>query len=85
VGIGGGSSLDIAKVAAILATNSEPVSSFFGVDMVPKPGLTAILVPTTAGTGSEVTPIAILSDYDEKLKKGDCESVPFPGRGHAGR
>ena len=40
VGIGGGSSLDIAKVAAILATNTDPVSSFFGVDMVPKPGLT---------------------------------------------
>jgi alcohol dehydrogenase class IV len=78
VGIGGGSSLDIAKVAAILATNSEPVSSFFGVDMVPKPGLAAILVPTTAGTGSEVTPIAILSDHDEKLKKGIVSPYLFP-------
>jgi alcohol dehydrogenase len=78
VGIGGGSSLDIAKVASILVTNSDPVSSFFGVDMVPKPGLTAILVPTTAGTGSEVTPIAILSDYDEKLKKGIVSPYLFP-------
>jgi alcohol dehydrogenase len=78
VGIGGGSSLDIAKVASILATNSDPVSSFFGVDMVPKPGLTTILVPTTAGTGSEVTPIAILSDYDEKLKKGIVSPYLFP-------
>lgn len=78
VGIGGGSSLDIAKVASILVTNSDPVSSFFGVDMVPKPGLTTILVPTTAGTGSEVTPIAILSDYGEKLKKGIVSPYLFP-------
>jgi alcohol dehydrogenase len=78
VGIGGGSSLDIAKVASILVTNSDPVSAFFGVDMVPKPGLTTILVPTTAGTGSEVTPIAILSDYDEKLKKGIVSPYLFP-------
>ncbi|MGO9571443.1 MAG: iron-containing alcohol dehydrogenase [Desulfomonilaceae bacterium] len=78
VGIGGGSSLDIAKVASILATNSDPISSLFGVDMVPKPGLTTILVPTTAGTGSEVTPIAILSDYDEKLKKGIVSPYLFP-------
>jgi alcohol dehydrogenase len=70
VGIGGGSSLDIAKVASILATNSDPVAAYFGIDLVPKPGLPMILIPTTAGTGSEVTPIAILSDYDEKLKKG---------------
>ena len=78
VGIGGGSSLDIAKVASVLVTNSDPVSSFFGVDMVPKPGLPAILVPTTAGTGSEVTPIAILSDYGEKLKKGIVSPYLFP-------
>jgi alcohol dehydrogenase len=78
VGIGGGSSLDIAKVASILVANGKPVSSFFGVDMVPAPGLTTILVPTTAGTGSEVTPIAILSDYDEKLKKGIVSPYLLP-------
>src|SRR5271157_189502 len=78
VGIGGGSSLDIAKVASILVTNNDPVSSFFGEDMVPNPGLTTILVPTTAGTGSEVTPIAILSDYGEKLKKGIVSPYLFP-------
>jgi alcohol dehydrogenase class IV len=70
VGIGGGSSLDIAKVASILTTNTDPVSSYFGIDLVPQKGLPIVLVPTTAGTGSEVTPIAILSDEGEKLKKG---------------
>ncbi len=78
LGIGGGSSLDIAKVASILITNTEPITSYFGVDMVPRRGLTTILVPTTAGTGSEVTPIAILSDYEEKLKKGIVSPYLFP-------
>ncbi len=78
IGIGGGSSLDIAKVAAILVTNAEPVGALFGIDMVPRPGLPLILVPTTAGTGSEVTPIAILSDYGEKLKKGIVSPYLFP-------
>ncbi|MFA6220903.1 MAG: iron-containing alcohol dehydrogenase [Desulfomonilaceae bacterium] len=78
LGIGGGSSLDIAKVASILVTNDGPVSSYFGVDMVPRPGLKMILAPTTAGTGSEVTPIAILSDHHEKLKKGIVSSYLFP-------
>ncbi len=70
VGIGGGSALDVAKVASILVTNADPVTSYFGIDMVPVAGLPTILIPTTAGTGSEVTPIAILSDHSEKLKKG---------------
>jgi alcohol dehydrogenase len=78
IGIGGGSALDIAKVASILATNDGPVAGFFGIDMVPKPGLKTILIPTTAGTGSEATPIAILSDHHEKLKKGIVSPYLFP-------
>lgn len=78
LGVGGGSSLDIAKVASILVTNSSPVSSYFGIDMVSAPGFKTILVPTTAGTGSEVTPIAILSDNNEKLKKGIVSPYLFP-------
>ncbi len=70
LGIGGGSSLDIAKVTAVMAANEGPIGSYFGIDLVPRPGLKKILIPTTAGTGSEVTPIAILSDDAEKLKKG---------------
>lgn len=70
VGIGGGSPMDIAKTTAVMLTNKGPIGAYFGVNLVPKPGLPTVLVPTTAGTGSEVTPIAILSDEGEKLKKG---------------
>jgi alcohol dehydrogenase class IV len=78
IGLGGGSSIDIAKIASILATNKGDLSSYLGVDLIPEPGLKTIIVPTTAGTGSEVTPIVILSDVDEKLKKGAVSPFLFP-------
>lgn len=78
IGFGGGSPIDIAKTAAVMATNEGPISAFFGIDLIPKPGLPTIMVPTTAGTGSEVTPIAILSDEGEKLKKGIVSAYLFP-------
>jgi len=78
IGIGGGSAIDIAKVAAILVTNEGSIGTFFGIDLVPHPGLPLIVIPTTAGTGSEVTPIAILSDEEEKLKKGIVSPYLFP-------
>ncbi len=70
IGLGGGSPIDIAKVSAVMVTNEGPISEYFGIDLVPQPGLPTLIIPTTAGTGSEVTPIAILSDHTEKLKKG---------------
>lgn len=70
VGIGGGSSIDIAKAAAIMTGNEGVIGDYFGIDLVPGPGLPTIMVPTTAGTGSEVTPVAILADENENLKKG---------------
>ena len=78
IGFGGGSSLDIAKVTSILITNPGKIESFFGIDLVPNSGIPVILIPTTAGTGSEVTPIAILSDTKEKLKKGIVSPTLFP-------
>ncbi len=78
LGIGGGSSLDIAKMVSVMSTNSGKVDEYFGIDLIKKAGLKTILIPTTAGTGSEVTPIVILSDHHEKLKKGVVSSHLFP-------
>jgi alcohol dehydrogenase class IV len=62
VGIGGGSVMDATKVAAIVAKHQRIASSYCGIGKVPKRGLPTILVPTTAGTGSEATFVAILTD-----------------------
>lgn len=78
IGIGGGSSLDIAKMVAVMVNNPGSVAEYFGIDLVKKPGIPMVLIPTTAGTGSEVTPIVILSDHHEKLKKGVVSSHLFP-------
>jgi len=78
IGFGGGSPIDIAKVSAIMATNDGPIEQYFGIDLVPQRGLPTLIIPTTAGTGSEVTPIAILSDHIEKLKKGIVSAHLFP-------
>jgi len=78
IGVGGGSSLDVAKIASILATNDKPITEMFGVNLVPKPGLKLILIPTTAGTGSEVTHISILSDERERIKTGIVSQYLLP-------
>ncbi len=70
IGLGGGSPIDIAKTVAVMLANPGDIGDYCGVDLVPSPGAPTIIIPTTAGTGSEVTPIAILSDEQEKLKKG---------------
>lgn len=61
VGLGGGSSLDVAKLVALLAAGAEQLRDIYGVGNVKGPRLPLILVPTTAGTGSEVTPISIVT------------------------
>jgi alcohol dehydrogenase len=78
VGVGGGSAMDTAKVASILAHAKQPIAEMFGIELVKDVGLPLILIPTTAGTGSEVTHIAILSDEVEHLKKGIVSSKLFP-------
>ncbi len=69
VGLGGGSSLDTAKIAAMMATNPGDVESYLATiysDLVKKPTLKKILLPTTAGTGSEVTDHGVLTVGDGK-------------------
>ncbi|EPH0090565.1 iron-containing alcohol dehydrogenase [Pluralibacter gergoviae] len=61
IGLGGGSSLDIAKLAAVLAAGSQPLSEMYGIGKVTGSRLPLVLIPTTAGTGSEVTNIAIIT------------------------
>jgi alcohol dehydrogenase class IV len=70
VGLGGGSSLDISKVTSVMMTNAGPLEKYFGMELVPDPGIPLILIPTTAGTGSEMTSICVLSDTANKVKKG---------------
>ena len=68
IGVGGGSSLDVAKGASIMATNEGNILDYSGIDMVPKRGLPKILIPTTAGTGSEVTRVLVVTDEASNLK-----------------
>ncbi len=70
IGFGGGSSLDMAKMASISSTNPEPIGDLIGVGNVPKPGIPKILIPTTSGTGSEITMNLIISNKKERLKMG---------------
>ncbi|MER8584285.1 iron-containing alcohol dehydrogenase [Mesorhizobium sp. M1338] len=70
IGIGGGSCLDMAKCAALLLSHGGRLEDYYGEFKVPGPALPVIAVPTTAGTGSEVTPVAVISDPDRTLKVG---------------
>ena len=78
IGIGGGSSLDTAKVAAALITNNNSIYDYIGIDLLKEDPVPLIAIATTAGTGSEVTPIAILSDEQEQLKKGIVSTKIIP-------
>jgi alcohol dehydrogenase len=69
IGFGGGSALDAAKVIACLARNEGEVRAYLGANKIPKRGLRSILVPTTAGTGAEVSPVAVLIDEKAGNKK----------------
>jgi alcohol dehydrogenase class IV len=61
IAFGGGSSLDVAKLAALLAASGQPLAQAYGIGNAQGPRLPLVLVPTTAGTGSEVTPISIVT------------------------
>ena len=61
VGFGGGSSIDVAKLLAVLITGEQALSDIYGVDQITSPRLPLIQVPTTAGTGSEATMVSIIT------------------------
>jgi alcohol dehydrogenase len=75
VGIGGGSSMDLAKAISVLAANRGKAEDYLGLNRVPGPGLPKIMVPTTAGTGSEVTFTAVF--IRKKLKKKEGMNSPY--------
>lgn len=77
LGIGGGSSLDVAKLVALIAKSGEALDTIYGVGKVTGERLPLVLVPTTAGTGSEVTPISIITT-GEHQKKGVVSPVLLP-------
>ncbi len=68
VGLGGGSNMDLAKMIAVLVTFGGDVRSYFGFGNVPGPVLPLICLPTTAGTGSEVSHAAVLTDQANHIK-----------------
>ena len=77
IAIGGGSSMDVAKVVSVLASGQQALSEIYGVGMVSSPRVPLFLAPTTAGTGSEVTPVAIITT-GETTKAGVSSPVLLP-------
>jgi alcohol dehydrogenase class IV len=77
IAVGGGSSMDVAKVAAALLAGEQPLAAMYGVDQLQGGRLPLILVPTTAGTGSEVTPVAVITT-GETTKAGVSSATLLP-------
>src|SRR5690625_886123 len=78
IGIGGGSVLDATKLLSVLATNDLSLRDMVGTNNVQKAGVPTVLIPTTSGTGAEVTPNAIVTLEDEKLKAGIVSPFLYP-------
>ncbi|HTI50357.1 MAG TPA: iron-containing alcohol dehydrogenase, partial [Planctomycetaceae bacterium] len=70
VGLGGGSNMDLAKIVATLLAHGKSPRDYVGDDRIPGPILPLICIPTTAGTGSEVSGATVLTDTDSKMKVG---------------
>ena len=77
IGFGGGSSMDVAKLTALILGSNEDIEEAWGVSNAKGPRLPLVLIPTTAGTGSEVTPISIITVGEEE-KKGVSSSIILP-------
>ncbi|MGH1413469.1 MAG: iron-containing alcohol dehydrogenase [Pelagimonas sp.] len=77
IGFGGGSSMDVAKMIALLANSAQSLDDMYGVNQATGTRLPLVLVPTTAGTGSEVTAVSILTTGSEE-KKGVVSPIILP-------
>ncbi len=78
VGMGGGSAMDTAKAAAVLITNEGKAQQYVGLNLVPRPGVPTLMVPTTSGTGAEVTFTAVFTNRETKAKGGINSDHMFP-------
>src|SRR5437868_1980082 len=79
VAVGGGSALDVAKMIGVASTNAGPLSEFQGYQRIPKPGVPLAAIPTTAGTGSEATKVAVITDTTRNVKMMILDSKLMPG------
>ena len=77
LGFGGGSSMDIAKLVSLLIGTEQNIENIWGVGNAKGPRLPLVLIPTTAGTGSEVTPISIIT-LEGDQKKGVSSPIILP-------
>lgn len=80
VGIGGGSTIDVAKLLAVSGSIKGSIKDYLGTNLFNESGVPTIMVPTTSGTGAEVTPNAIVKDPAEGWKKGVVSSFLIPDR-----
>ncbi len=78
IGLGGGSNLDLAKAVALLVKHPGPLSTYYGENKVPGPIAPVVAVPTTAGTGSEVSPVAVVADPERAMKVGIASRTLIP-------
>ncbi|MBN2398005.1 MAG: iron-containing alcohol dehydrogenase, partial [Deltaproteobacteria bacterium] len=78
VGIGGGSAMDVAKAVAVITANKGKAKDYLGLNNIPGPGLPTIMVPTTAGTGSEVTFTSVFIRKDLRKKEGMNSPYLYP-------
>lgn len=78
IAVGGGSTMDVAKAIAILCKNDGKALDYVGLNLVKKPGLPTIMVPTTAGTGSEATFTSVFTMRETKSKGGINSPFLYP-------
>src|SRR5919202_544446 len=78
VAVGGGSVIDLAKVTALQLAHGAPLENYYAFGSVPGPVMPLIALPTTAGTGSEVNPVAVVTDPRPDMKIGGASRHLIP-------